>query len=175
MPIYGVRTDKRLGTEVFSNRYFVSEDTLAGALLKGVALATAEKNVFGEEVTFFNVHAWIRGVTPNVFDNQPVLFPGEVTAPDPMKPEICGVVTLASPGTYPNTKLYRLCLNAASHEGFGFNSSVQALLVALADQLFEFTDEGWLVTKTGTPYSSCTANAEYEFRQLSKRWYNRGS
>lgn len=55
MPLYRVHVDKRLNNEVWTNRYFVQQPTLADAHQNGRTIMEIERDIHGTEVEFVRV------------------------------------------------------------------------------------------------------------------------
>lgn len=155
------------------NRWWVSADTLGDALDCGESIISAIVPMFGEQVLFKKVHAWVPNSTPNNFLNRSVSAFGSLDANAPTSAIVCVKMEMGSnTATYPNAKYFRVCMNPAEQSGRNWGSIYFPAPVDVAAALL---GQGFLVTEDGSAITSIVAQQEVEYRQLSKRWYNRTS
>lgn len=175
MGVYGLLTQKRnpKGLE-WVNRYYVNAVDHEQALTWGVELSNLEKMIHGETVQFYNVHVWLPNVTPNQKWNQPLLLNGDIAAEDPMKAEIVSRFYFAVDGSQnPHYKDYRVQVDLLALQGYGWHVGYAGALTAFRLAMIDSTVA--FCTRQGNEILPSNEDTEYNFRQLSKKWYNRAS
>jgi hypothetical protein len=170
--VIGLITYKRSASNPkFVNRYYVDVADLAAAKLAGTYIVNGEKLIFSQFVTIYRVHVWVPNAGPNQFDNTAYNIAGVYNVSTPLKSEICAEITWNVENSYPHYKKYRVQVQAQDLIGQTWTPGYQAELQEFVDYMDEAAFE--LCTRDGAPLSGPTYNVEYEFQQLSKRWYNR--
>jgi putative hemolysin len=175
MGVYGVLTQKRNPSGLkWVNRYYVNATDHDEAILMGVALANLEVMIHGENVNFYNVHVWLPNVTPNQKWNQPLNLEGGLSISAAMKPEIVARYYFSVDGSQnPHFKDYRVQIESTSLAGYnwasGFLTAASSFSTGMTNSSVNFC------TRQGNDIFPSHMSNEYEFRQLSKAWYNRPS
>lgn len=171
--IFGVETVKKSAINAdFRNRYFVEAESVSDAALLGEILANIERPMFGNGVLFHKVHAYELQPNFRQFYNLALNFNG--SAPDlgrPIKSEIVLRFELFGQANYPQYKDYRVQIASDHIEGVRWDSEASQVF---QQQVAAFGAQGnFLRTREGQPVISVNYQTEYQFRQNSKRWYNR--
>lgn len=171
MPIYKLETFKRLGTEEWLNRYWISATSLAAAIPQSNPIVNAERAFHSESVTFTYRRISDIGAPGGEFANDPLnlpgLVPGSTTAG--LLP-LWNVLKLYFNKGYsrPDYKLYRGCLGEANTEGGTVNSTFLATVVDTWDDIIAAATP-YLVTLGGNPVLSVTGDSLIRERQLHRR------
>lgn len=172
MPTFGVRTEKTGANDpAFSNTYYVISDTLANAAAIGETIALIEQELFADDVTIINVHAWVPNADPNNFTNLPLDLPGTVATTAPIPSEICAEISWGVVGSYTHYKRYRIHWDSASILGTGWVSSAITLLDSATEAFSDLM--GTLCTRGGVPLGGPSFNSSLTFQRTYKAWYDR--
>lgn len=174
MPIYGVLTQlNTLSDGKRQNRWWVNAPTIEDALTRGNTLVGLIRAGFGSTTQFFNIHAWEPNSTPNIFRNRPISLPGTYDALNPTNAVPCVKVTLASASSsYPNAKYFRVCVQPNEQLGPNWGAGILSVYTTIVESLSETT---FLTDQDGSLITDWALDTKVHYRQLSKKWYNRGS
>lgn len=173
MPLFGVRVEYSSDQKPFRFRFFTDASSLQAALDNGEQAWAIVKTIVGNDVTCDKVHAWIRNVSPNQFDNRIVDEVGDLPVSNPLKPEITTRIYFSAANSYPYYWDLRARLDAGLLLGTGFVSSYNTLLGSARLALQAMVTANKIVAKDGSELGNVTAPDEYFIHQLSKRHYNR--
>jgi len=173
MPIFGVRVEQTKGPIPFSNRFYTVADTLTGALDNGVDFWSAVRPAFADAVVNTKIHAWVIGVSPNVFDNRPRSVPGINVLSANLKPEIVARYQYGAQSSYPYYHDLRLCVSQDQIDGENWSSDFQVILDVVLANLQTLVGADKIVMKNGDSLGNVSYFTDYKFHQLHKRWYNR--
>jgi hypothetical protein len=171
--VIGVRTDKRFTDGYkYVNRYWINVTDLneAGDFI-GI-IAENEAIIHCQYAVIYNVHTWVPNATPNDKKNYPLSVIGEFGASGMLRPQITARAFFTTPSSSnPMYKDYRV--RVASGElangtwGSAFLTSFAAYASAMNGASIPFC------TRSGDLLGDIFPSNQYEFRQLSKQWYNR--
>lgn len=124
-------------------------------------------------MTFNNVHAWIPLVNPNEFRNRPVTLPGLYEAPAPTNAEpVVHIEMVSDTASYPNAKYFRTSVQPSQQTGRTWATNYAP---AIADVIETLSELPWLRDRAGEAITDFALDPYVNYRQLSKRWYNRGA
>lgn len=169
----GISIEKQgLDLRKFYNVYYTGIDSIEGALDLGELLATAEKQVHGNTVTFNNIHVWQVGATPPEFNNRGLSGNGVVSSPLPTPIELCMNFEFPALNSYPSAKFYRVNLDSALIAGRFWSSALAENISDCLDILLE--QKQYLCNRNGVQLDGPTYNGRIAIRQYNKRWYNKG-
>jgi hypothetical protein len=173
MTLIGVRTQKLDGERLSENRYFLDAESMDAAETLAGQLVLIEKQIFGTQVSFDNIHLWQVGASPRRFRNVPISGFGAWDGANPLSPEIVLRVSFGTDDANPYYKDFRTRVASGNIIGDLWAASYLAAVLLAMEDLAEMVSGGYVVTKTGDPLTDPTVDTHYRFRQLHPRWYNR--
>lgn len=173
MALFGVRVEYSSDEKPYSFRFYSIAADLTGALDNGEEAWSIVETIMGNDIICDNIHAWVRNVSPNQFDNRAMNDPGGIAVDNPIKPEITTRVFFSAQNSYPYYWDLRARLDGASLIGTGFNGAYQTLLTSATIALQTMVGADKIVKSDGDSLSTVSIPNEYFIRQLSKRHYNR--
>lgn len=155
------------------NRWWVAAESWDDALDRGVSLVNIIKNIFGNGNVFNNIHVWRPNTNPNEFRNRAISISGTFTSAFPTNAVPCVKVSFnADSASYPNTKYFRVGVPPTAQTGRAWGTD---MTVAISDMLEALSELSWLIDVGGDPVGNWSADPFVQYRQLSKKWYNRGT
>lgn len=174
MPVFGVVTQHTTPADgERKNRWWLLASSLDDAVSLGNDIVDEIRQGFGAGCTFNNIHAWVPNVTPNQFLNFPIAKPGLWGAGAPTSAVPCIKLEFAAgANSYVNYKAFRVCVNPNEQSGRNWGGPFSE---AWGDILAILATRDYIVGKNGAAAFGWAFTNEVYYRQLSKRWYNRGS
>lgn len=168
----GITISKRgKNMQVYSNVYYTPPQSVATGLELGVQIANAERLIFGNDVEFINVHAWIIGTEPNEFDNVSLSMFGNLTGDTPLSPWNCCGIKFGVANSYPSYKYYRVQVNSTYIAGDRFTSLFGVAVSDYLEAMVEYAP--YLCNRDGVGLGEPSYSSLIEYRKPTKRWYNK--
>lgn len=174
MPVYGCTiTHTTPADGPRENRWWVLADTLNDALDEGQNIVQIVKPIFNSTLHFTKIHVWVPNSTPNNFRNRTISMPGETLSSTPTSAvPVIQFLATSNSAAYPTSKNFRVCLDPGFQTGRLWGATIVA---EIADVLTALNNQTTITTESGAVLSDWSLNPEVEYRQLSKRWYNRAT
>lgn len=163
MPVFQVDVQKRLVAEYWTNRYFVSDDTIAGASLVAEDIADAERLFHGNAVEFVSVRTSTVAEGDDTYVTTPLFGFGELTLTDYLPLWNVIRVLFGGTGGRPYYKLYRGCLDESNVLGSVLSAP---LITAVNSACAVFS--GVVTTGLGELLATGTVDPRVRMRQLRR-------
>lgn len=155
------------------NRWWVDAGDLEEACNHGNAIVDIIRDGFGQGNTFNNVHAWVPNSTPNQFLNLPIAKPGMYTSTTPTSAvPVIKMEFVAGVNSYVNYKVFRIGVDPDEQVGRTWGTTVTNTWATIMTNLASLD---FLRGRTGNNLDNFALSNFVHYRQLSKKWYNRGS
>jgi hypothetical protein len=172
--VLGLITKKRNAATNFTcvNRYWILATGLTNGLDIGQDVLGVEMSIFGDTVNGVSVHVWRPNTLPHEKLTRFTDIPGTQTGFNKIKPQITARMFFSPlEDSNPYYKDYRVQVDNDNLNGTEWLGTYQTDLQAMLDNMDGLG--AIFCTKAGEVINVGSFSTEYEFRQLSKRWYNR--
>lgn len=166
--IYQIDTQKQMGGEYWTNRYFVEAGGFAAAIAAAEEIATLESSKSLSTVKFVSARASVPGSENDDYEVITLGFNGGVVSSDPSLPLFCVARMIFSKGPgRPDVKYFKAMVNVGGlQDPFTIKQTTVADLNAtLGVGLLGV--EG-LCSAEGTPYTRAAVDARIGMRQLRR-------
>lgn len=174
MPLYGVVTRHMTPYDGNRhNRWWVDASDLQDACDHGNTIVDIIREGFGGGNTFNNVHAWLPLSNPNQFLNLPIAKVGMYLSTTPTSAvPVMKMEFAAGVGSYLNYKAFRIGIDPDEQTGRQWGGTIMGVW---GDILTGLSTLPFLRGRNGNNVEAFALTSFVEYRQLSKRWYNRAS
>lgn len=175
MPVFGAISLKQFsdGYE-YVNRYWLNAGSLAAAAAFALLIADHESLVHSQYAVIRSIHFWTPGATPNEKVTIQTGVQGAYGASGMLRPQITARVFWSTPST--SNPMYKDFRPRVASGELANGTWGASYLAALNNYKSAVDNDGVpYCTRSGTLLGEVTPSNRYEFRQLSKKWYNRPS
>lgn len=171
MPLYGCITQKRSpNNPEFGNQYTIDASSLIQALTIADTIVAGEKKCHSNLVDFIKHHVWLKGGPFNSGTETLLSGTGEISATEAIKSEIVCRVYLQTETGKGGYKDFRFCGNSSALSGMEWETTVLADMAEIIGVWSSILERLKVGNKT---VLAVAVDSEYQFHQLSPKWYNR--